>query len=52
MALADYTCLTDAGQIVTFKSAPLPEQDRWTLKDAETGHIEWAFDSARFGARC
>ena len=35
----DYTCLTDAGQIVTFTSAPLPEQDRWTLKDAETGQI-------------
>jgi len=47
----DYTCLSDAGQIVTFKSAPLPEQDRWTLKDAETGHVEWAFDSARFGVR-
>ena len=47
----DHTCLTDAGQIVTFTSAPLPEQDRWTLKDAETGHIEWAFDSARFGVR-
>ena len=47
----DYTCLTDAGQIVTFTSAPLPEQDRWTLKDAETGHIEWAFDSARLGVR-
>ncbi len=47
----DYTCLTDAGQIVTFTSAPLPEQDRWTLKDAETGQIEWAFDSARLGAR-
>ena len=47
----DYTCLTGAGQIVTFTSAPLPEQDRWTLKDAETGHIEWAFDSARLGVR-
>ena len=45
------TCLTDAGQIVTFPSAPLPEQDRWTSKDAETGHIEWAFDSARLGGR-
>ncbi len=45
----DYTCLTDAGQIVTFPRTPLSEQDRWTLKDAETGHIEWAFDSARFG---
>ena len=47
----DDTCLTGAGQIVTFKTAPLPEQDRWTLKDAQTGHIEWAFDSARLGVR-
>jgi WD40 repeat protein/serine/threonine protein kinase len=47
----DDTWLTDAGQIVTFTSAPLPEKDRWTRKDAETGRIEWAFDSARFGGR-
>jgi eukaryotic-like serine/threonine-protein kinase len=47
----DNICLTDAGQIVSFISAPLPEQDRWTLKGAETGHIEWAFDSARLGVR-
>jgi eukaryotic-like serine/threonine-protein kinase len=45
----DHTCLTAAGQIVTFASVRLPNQDRWTVKDAETGHIEWAFDSARFG---
>ena len=45
------TYLTGAGQTVTFTSAPLPEQDRWTLKDAEAGHIEWAFDSARFGGQ-
>ncbi len=47
----DEVCLTGAGQIVTFKSQPLPEQERWTLKDRETGQIEWAFDSARFGVR-
>ncbi len=47
----DDTRLTGAGQIVTFKSAPLADQDRWTLKDAQTGRIEWAFDSARLGAR-
>jgi eukaryotic-like serine/threonine-protein kinase len=47
----DYTCLTGAGQILTFKSTPLPEQDRWTPKDPETGHVEWAFDSARFGVQ-
>ena len=46
----DYTCLTTAGQIVTFTSAPLPEQDRWTLKDSATGHVEWAFDSTRLGS--
>jgi eukaryotic-like serine/threonine-protein kinase len=45
----DHACLTDAGQIVTFKSAPLRESDRWTLQDAKTGQIEWAFDSGRFG---
>jgi eukaryotic-like serine/threonine-protein kinase len=47
----DYTCLTDAGQIVTFTSAALPEQDRWTLKNGDTEHIEWAFDSARLGVQ-
>ena len=44
-------CLMDAGQFVTFKGAELPEPDRWTLKEAKTGEVEWAFDSARFGAR-
>jgi eukaryotic-like serine/threonine-protein kinase len=46
-----HTCLTGAGQIVAFTSAPLPEEDRWTAKDAPPGQIEWAFDSARFGDR-
>jgi eukaryotic-like serine/threonine-protein kinase len=45
----DHTCLTDAGQIVTFKSAPLADQDRFRSLDAEAGQFEWAFDSARFG---
>ncbi len=45
------TFLTGAGEVVTFTRATLPEQDRWTVKDAENGRIEWAFDSARFGAR-
>ena len=47
----DHTCLTAAGQIVTFTSGPLPEQDHWTLKDAADGRIEWSFDAARFGGR-
>jgi WD40 repeat protein len=47
----DYTCLTDAGQIVTFISAAIPEQDRWTLKNGDTDHIEWAFDPARLGVQ-
>jgi WD40 repeat protein len=47
----DLTCLTPAGQMVTFTRVPLPEQDRWTANDGETGRIEWAFDSARFNDR-
>ena len=46
----DYTCLNDAGQIVTFKTVPRPEQNRWTLKDADSGEFEWALDSVRSGA--
>jgi eukaryotic-like serine/threonine-protein kinase len=47
----DYTCLTDVGQLVTFTGATLTEQDRWTPKDAKAGHFQWAYDSARLGAR-
>ena len=47
----DYTCLTGAGQTVTFPSRSLPEQDRWALKNAENGHVEWAFDAVRSGGR-
>ncbi len=36
---------------MTFTSRPAPEQDRWTVKNAENGHVEWAFDSARRGGR-
>jgi WD40 repeat protein len=43
--------LTDAGQIVTFPCTPLGAPDRWTTKDADTRHFEWAFDSARKGNR-
>ena len=43
--------LRHAGQIVAFKSVPLVEQDRWTRKDADSGQVEWAFDSARFDDR-
>ena len=47
----DDTCLTDAGQIVTFTSAAAT---RTRPLDAERSRrpatIEWAFDSARFGA--
>ena len=46
---SDYSCLSQAGQVVTFLSTPLSHQDRFRFTDAETGHIEWAFDSARFG---
>ncbi len=46
-----YACLSAAGQIVTFTSAALPEQDRLTLKDGDTDHLEWAFDSARLGVQ-
>jgi eukaryotic-like serine/threonine-protein kinase len=45
------TCLTAAGQIVALKSVPLTAQDRWTPQDADSGHVEWAFDSARFADR-
>jgi eukaryotic-like serine/threonine-protein kinase len=47
----DHTFVTDAGQVVSFTSARLAEADRCTLPAAATGHIEWAFDSARFGTR-
>jgi WD40 repeat protein/serine/threonine protein kinase len=42
------TFLTDAGQIITFKWAPLGEAERWTVKNAGSGQVEWAFDSARY----
>ena len=49
--MKDFTCLTGAGQTVTFPSRALPEQDRWTVKNAENGPVEWAFDSVRRGGR-
>ncbi len=47
----DHAYLTSAGQIITFTSKFLHEKNRWTVKDAVMGHIEWVFDSARAGAR-
>jgi WD40 repeat protein len=45
----DGMCVAETGRIVTLRSVPLREPDRWTSKDEESGLIEWAFDSARFG---
>jgi WD40 repeat protein/serine/threonine protein kinase len=46
----DYTCVSGAGQIVTFASAPLPGHDRWMPGDAPADRVKWIFDSARLGA--
>jgi WD40 repeat protein/serine/threonine protein kinase len=47
----NHTFVTNAGQIVTFPIATLPEQQRWTANDANADLVEWAFDSARLGDR-
>ena len=45
----DYSCLTPAGQIVTFVARPQSGPDCFTIPDDEVSHAEWVFDPIETG---